>query len=87
MVCFNSSSPAQEAQELTRFFEIVMKQSLKVLFKQYGGVLDIVAHRSVRMRGQAFVTLDSKEAAVKAVKEVVGFPLYGKPMVSWTEAC
>jgi RNA recognition motif-containing protein len=33
------------------------------------------------MRGQAFVTLNSKQAAAKAVKEVKGFPLYGKPMV------
>lgn len=60
----------------------VMKQSLKTLFKQYGAVLDVTAHQSVRMRGQAFVSMDSKEAAAKAVKEVKGFPLYGKPMVS-----
>lgn len=59
-----------------------MKQSLKTLFKQYGRVLDVVAHKSIRMRGQAFVTLDSKDAAVKAVEEVQTFPLYGKPMVS-----
>jgi RNA recognition motif-containing protein len=60
----------------------VLKQSLKTLFKQYGPVLDIVAHRSIRMRGQAFVTMESKVAASKAVQEVKGFPLYGKPMVS-----
>ncbi|KAI5479801.1 U1 snRNP-associated protein Usp102 [Pseudohyphozyma bogoriensis] len=58
----------------------VMKQSLKTLFKNYGKVLDVTAHKSIRMRGQAFVTLDSKEAAAKAVKEVQQFPLYGKPM-------
>ncbi|GAA5937119.1 hypothetical protein JCM1841_001585 [Sporobolomyces salmonicolor] len=58
----------------------IMKQSLKVLFREYGLVLGVTAHRNLRMRGQAFVTLDSKEAAVKAVKEVQKFPLYGKPM-------
>lgn len=58
-----------------------MKQSLKVLFKEYGNVLGVTAHGNIRMRGQAFVTLDSKVAASKAVKEVKGFPLYGKPMV------
>lgn len=58
-----------------------MKQSLKVLFKEYGNVLGVTAHRNLRMRGQAFVTLDSKDAAEKAVKEVQKFPLYGKPMV------
>lgn len=59
-----------------------MKQSLTTLFKEYGKVLGVTAHRNIRMRGQAFVTLDSKDAAAKAVKEVKGFPLYGKPMVS-----
>jgi RNA recognition motif-containing protein len=59
-----------------------MKQSLKVLFKEYGSVLGVTAHRNLRMRGQAFVTLDTKEAAAKAVKEVQKFPLYGKPLVS-----
>ncbi|BGP07337.1 hypothetical protein JCM10049v2_003168 [Rhodotorula toruloides] len=58
----------------------IMQQSLKVLFREYGRVLGVTAHRNVRMRGQAFVTLDSKEAAVKAVREVQKFPLYGKPM-------
>lgn len=58
-----------------------MKQSLKTLFKQYSKVLDVVAHKNIRMRGQAFVTLDSIDAAIKAVKEVQAFPLYGKPMV------
>ncbi|BGP24012.1 RNA binding protein [Rhodotorula toruloides] len=58
----------------------IMKQSLKVLFREYGRVLGVTAHRNVRMRGQAFVTLDSKEAAAKAVREVQKFPLYGKPM-------
>ena len=28
------------------------------------------------------MAFDSKEPAAKAVSEVVGFPLYGKPMVS-----
>lgn len=58
-----------------------MKQTLRNLFKQYGKVLGVVAHKSIRMRGQAFVTLDDRELAAKAVKEVKGFPLYGKPMV------
>ncbi|TNY18817.1 RNA binding protein [Rhodotorula diobovata] len=58
----------------------IMKQSLKVLFREYGHVLGITAHSNVRMRGQAFVTLDSKEAAAKAVTEVQKFPLYGRAM-------
>lgn len=34
------------------------------------------------MRGQAFVSFPDKETADKARREVAGFPLYGKPMVS-----
>jgi U2 small nuclear ribonucleoprotein B'' len=60
----------------------VLKKSLESLFSTYGTVLSVTAHSNLRMRGQAFVAFDSKEPAAKAVSEVVGFPLYGKPMVS-----
>lgn len=59
----------------------VMKQSLRGLFKSYGDVLDVVAHKNLRMRGQAFVSFADAEIARKAMKEVKGFPLYSKPMV------
>ncbi|KZT02229.1 RNA-binding domain-containing protein [Laetiporus sulphureus 93-53] len=58
----------------------VLKASLRSLFKAYGEVLDVVAHGNLRMRGQAFVSFESAEAAKKALKEVRGFPLYSKPM-------
>ncbi|KAF9993689.1 hypothetical protein BGZ80_001811 [Entomortierella chlamydospora] len=59
----------------------VLKKSLRAIFGQYGDVLDIVAHSNIRMRGQAFVIFDNKDIATKALTEVQGFPLYGKPMV------
>ncbi|TFK56396.1 RNA-binding domain-containing protein [Heliocybe sulcata] len=58
----------------------VLKASLRGLFKSYGEVLDVVAHANLRMRGQAFVSFPSADIAAKALKEVRGFPLYGKPM-------
>ena len=60
---------------------IVIKTSLRGLFKTYGEVLDVVAHKNLRMRGQAFVSFADPGTAKKAMKEVAGFPLYGKPMV------
>lgn len=63
------------------FFLSVMKQSLRALFKNYGEVLDVVAHGNLRMRGQAFVSFASTDSAKKAQKEVNRFPLYSKPMV------
>ena len=59
----------------------VLKASLRGLFKSYGEVLDVVAHKNLRMRGQAFVSFESTDIAQKAAKEVRGFPLYSKPMV------
>ena len=58
-----------------------MKQTLRTLFKTYGEVLDVVAHRNLRMRGQAFVSFADVNSARRAAREVRGFPLYTKPMV------
>ncbi|KAE8234927.1 hypothetical protein CF326_g43 [Tilletia indica] len=58
----------------------VLKETLTNLFSLYGDVLSVTAHANVRMRGQAFVALGNKKAAHKAVKEVQGFPLYGRPV-------
>jgi len=59
---------------------LVMKATLKGLFKSYGEVLDVVAHSNMRMRGQAFVSFANVESAKKALKDVQRFPLYSKPM-------
>ncbi|KAL1700096.1 hypothetical protein EV121DRAFT_264489 [Schizophyllum commune] len=58
----------------------IMKQTLRTLFKTYGEVLDVVAHRNLRMRGQAFVSFADVNSARRAAREVRGFPLYTKPM-------
>lgn len=58
----------------------ILKTSLESLFSVYGHVLSITAHGNIRMRGQAFIAFDDVEVAKKAVKEVNGFPLYGKSM-------
>ncbi|KIY52004.1 RNA-binding domain-containing protein [Fistulina hepatica ATCC 64428] len=59
----------------------VMKQTLRGLFKQYGEVLDVVMHRNLRMRGQAFVSFADVEPAKKAQLEVNKFVLYNKPLI------
>ncbi|KAF7728408.1 hypothetical protein EC973_006216 [Apophysomyces ossiformis] len=59
----------------------VLKNTLRNLFKQYGEVLDVVAHGNIRMRGQAFVAFPDEESAGKAIKELQHFVLYTKPMV------
>lgn len=59
-----------------------MKETLRTLFKPYRPLGEVVAHRNVRMRGQAFVSFHDKESAARAKADVNEFPLYGKPIVS-----
>lgn len=54
---------------------------MRTLFKQFGNVLDVIAHQNIRMRGQAFVAFPDEESAEKAIKELQHFILYDKPMV------
>lgn len=57
-----------------------MKATLTNLFSNYGSVLSVVLHTNLRLRGQAFVSLDEVQAADKARREAHLFPLYGKAM-------
>ncbi|KAI9092909.1 hypothetical protein DFS34DRAFT_643561 [Phlyctochytrium arcticum] len=62
-----------------------LETALKALFSQYGEVLHIRLRRNISMRGQAFVTFTNEESATKALKEIQGFPLSGRPMVYSTK--
>lgn len=55
--------------------------ALRGIFSPYGEILDIVAKRSLKNRGQAFVVFSTVSAAQKAIEEVQAFPLFNKPMV------
>jgi len=57
-----------------------LKETLTRLFRNYGKVLDVTAHKNMRMRGQAFVTLDHPAKAAKAIRELQRLPLYGKAL-------
>lgn len=59
-----------------------LKTSLYAVFCQFGQILDIVAHKNLRMRGQAFVAFKELSSATNALKSMQGFPFHGKPMVS-----
>jgi RNA recognition motif-containing protein len=55
--------------------------TLHALFSEYGKILDIVAKRSIKRRGQAFVVFDNVDSATRALEDVQGFELFRKPMV------
>lgn len=51
------------------------------IFSEYGTVIDLIAKKNLKARGQAFVVFDETEAAERAIKEVQGFELFEKPMI------
>lgn len=59
-----------------------LKKSLYAIFSQFGPILDIVALKTLKMRGQAFVAFRDLTSATNALRSMQGFPFYDKPMVS-----
>lgn len=57
-----------------------LKKSLYAIFSQFGEILDIVALKTLKMRGQAFVIFKEISSATTALRSMQGFPFYEKPM-------
>ncbi|KAL4610847.1 hypothetical protein ACB098_08G067300 [Castanea mollissima] len=57
-----------------------LKRSLYALFSQYGRILDVVALKTPKLRGQAWVVFTEITAASNAVRQMQNFPFYDKPM-------
>ncbi|UYV64536.1 SNRPA [Cordylochernes scorpioides] len=57
-----------------------LKTSLKAIFAQFGPIMDIYAHNSLKRRGQAFIAFTDIGSAANAMQSMQGFPFYGKPM-------
>ncbi|XP_048463864.1 U2 small nuclear ribonucleoprotein B'' isoform X1 [Rhincodon typus] len=57
-----------------------LKRALYALFSQFGQIVDIVALKTMKMRGQAFVIFKEITCATSALRQLQGFPFYGKPM-------
>lgn len=54
--------------------------ALREVFEVFGNILDIVAKKSLKRRGQAFIVYDNVESAQEAMAELQGFDLFDKPM-------
>ena len=60
---------------------VELKKSLHAIFSQFGMIHDIVAMKTLKMRGQAFVIFKDINSSTKALHSMQGFPFYDKPMV------
>jgi len=57
-----------------------LKKALHERCSQYGSILDIVALKTLKMRGQAFVVFKDISAAADAIRELNTSMFFGKPM-------
>ncbi|KIX08597.1 uncharacterized protein Z518_03253 [Rhinocladiella mackenziei CBS 650.93] len=57
-----------------------LKTALTEIFSEYGNIIDLVAKKNLKAKGQAFIVFDSADDAAKAIEEVNGFELFDKPM-------
>ncbi|KAF4337709.1 small nuclear ribonucleo snRNP U1A [Fusarium beomiforme] len=58
----------------------LLTDTLRTIFSEFGNIVDIVAKKNLRAKGQAFVVYDKAESAQDAINEIDGFELFGKPM-------
>lgn len=59
-----------------------LRTALYMLFSTYGPVLDVVALRTSKMRGQAHIVYRDMQTATQAMRALDGFDFLGQQMVS-----
>lgn len=57
-----------------------LKHKLQTLFSTYGKILQITAHKNLKMKGQAFITFDSAKSATTALNKLQSFVIFDKPV-------
>ncbi|XP_076942673.1 U1 small nuclear ribonucleoprotein A-like [Bidens hawaiensis] len=57
-----------------------LKKSLQAVFSQFGKILEILAFKTLKHKGQAWVVFEDAASATSALKQMQGFPFYDKPM-------
>jgi U2 small nuclear ribonucleoprotein B'' len=59
-----------------------LRQQLYALFTTYGKVIDVVALKGQKMKGQAFLVFSELASATSAMRACEGMVFYDKPLVS-----
>jgi len=83
------ASALQNTQPVTTVYAKNLEERIKVseltealteIFSEYGTIIDLVAKTNLKAKGQAFIVFDNADSATRAIEEVNGFELFGKPM-------
>ncbi|KAK9909482.1 hypothetical protein WJX75_002960 [Coccomyxa subellipsoidea] len=57
-----------------------LKKSIYAIFSQFGKIVDVVALKTYRLRGQAWVVFADQKSADDAIRSMQGFPFFEKPI-------
>ncbi|XP_022859400.1 U1 small nuclear ribonucleoprotein A [Olea europaea var. sylvestris] len=57
-----------------------LKKSLHAVFSQFGKILEVLAFKTLKHKGQAWVIFEEVSSATNALRQMQGFPFYDKPM-------
>ncbi|XP_047328499.1 U1 small nuclear ribonucleoprotein A [Impatiens glandulifera] len=57
-----------------------LKTSLHAVFSQFGKILEVLAFKTLKHKGQAWLVFDEVSSATNAIRQMQGFPFYDKPM-------
>lgn len=57
-----------------------LKKSLKAVFSQFGKIVEVLAFKTLKHKGQAWVVFEDSSSASNAIRQMQGFPFYDKPM-------
>jgi U1 small nuclear ribonucleoprotein A len=57
-----------------------LKKSLHAVFSQFGKIMEVLAFKTLKHKGQAWVVFEDVSSATSAIKQMQGFPFYDKPM-------
>jgi U1 small nuclear ribonucleoprotein A len=64
-----------------------LKTSLQAVFSQFGKILEILAFKTLKHKGQAWVIFEDVQSASNAIRQMQSFPFYDKPMVCMYVYC
>ncbi|EPS69668.1 hypothetical protein M569_05098 [Genlisea aurea] len=57
-----------------------LKRSLNAVFSQFGKITEVLAFKTLKHKGQAWVVFEDVSSANSALRQMQGFPFYDKPM-------
>lgn len=76
--------PPSQTLYISNVYEKIGKEELKkciyAMFSQFGKIIDVVALKTLRLRGQAWVVFTDVSAATNALRTMQAFPFFEKPI-------